>query len=451
MRCKSILAISLVLSLYGQGLAQARSAGKPIPAPTAKVASDVKAKDLGGHTKKGIAYLVSTQNEDGGWGEGEEAPGMGGAKGAKPSNVADTSIAVLALIRSGSTPSSGEHAKRVAKGLDFIAASIEKSDDKSLFVTDVRGTRVQSKIGVYVDTFLSSLVLAEAKGRMPDAVSEKRIGNALDKVIGKIESNQKADGTFEGNAGWASVLSTGIAGKSLNRARAAGAAVSDDSLRRAEGQAVASFDRSSGGFKSAGAGGLGASAPSDAGVPIYNTSAQLSSLQDANATNVVKEKEYKEVLADAKAPKAAKDQAKKELGRIEATREIKNEAVKSVVKSLENDQFISGFGSNGGEEFLSYMNISETLVAEGGSEWKKWDREIGDNLARVQNADGSWSGNHCITGRTFVTAAALLVLTTDRIGMNAQVKGSGASLETGKEPVKESVASKSWYEKIWNE
>ena len=32
----------------------------------------------------------------------------------------------------------------------------------------------------------------------------------------------------------------------------------------------------------------------------------------------------------------------------------------------------------------------------------------------VQNGDGSWTGHHCITGRTFCTAAALLVLMSDR-------------------------------------
>jgi len=37
-----------------------------------------------------------------------------------------------------------------------------------------------------------------------------------------------------------------------------------------------------------------------------------------------------------------------------------------------------------------------------------------DNLERIQNRDGSWSGHHCITGRTFCTAAALLVLLADR-------------------------------------
>ena len=37
-----------------------------------------------------------------------------------------------------------------------------------------------------------------------------------------------------------------------------------------------------------------------------------------------------------------------------------------------------------------------------------------ENLERVQNADGCWSGHHCITGRTFCTATALLVLMADR-------------------------------------
>ena len=40
--------------------------------------------------------------------------------------------------------------------------------------------------------------------------------------------------------------------------------------------------------------------------------------------------------------------------------------------------------------------------------------ELGRLLNRVQNDDGSWSGHHCITGRTFVTSAALMVLTIDR-------------------------------------
>jgi hypothetical protein len=38
-----------------------------------------------------------------------------------------------------------------------------------------------------------------------------------------------------------------------------------------------------------------------------------------------------------------------------------------------------------------------------------------ENLNAIQNEDGSWSGQHCITGRTFCTAAALMTLTVDRV------------------------------------
>ncbi len=45
-----------------------------------------------------------------------------------------------------------------------------------------------------------------------------------------------------------------------------------------------------------------------------------------------------------------------------------------------------------------------------------------ENLNRVQNDDGSWSGHHCITGRTFCTSTALLVLLADRTPVPVQVK-----------------------------
>ena len=49
------------------------------------------------------------------------------------------------------------------------------------------------------------------------------------------------------------------------------------------------------------------------------------------------------------------------------------EAQAAVVARLDDQQFMAGFGSNGGEEFLSYMNIAESLVVKGGEEWKRWD------------------------------------------------------------------------------
>ena len=68
------------------------------------------------------------------------------------------------------------------------------------------------------------------------------------------------------------------------------------------------------------------------------------------------------------------------------------------------------------------MHISESLRVKGGKEWQDFDKSMAENLGRIQNPDGSWSGHHCITGRTFCTATALLVLMADRAPL-PEIKG----------------------------
>ncbi|HEV2949820.1 MAG TPA: prenyltransferase/squalene oxidase repeat-containing protein [Gemmataceae bacterium] len=388
----------------------------------------VKPKALSQTVNKGLEYLISQQHENGGWGQGggwRTGQGGGRVEGAEvqdPPDVASTCIATLALVRAGNTPKEGKYAKNVAKAVDFICSHIEKSDKKTLFVTDVRGTQVQTKIGPYVDTFLSSLVLAEMKGRMPDDKSEKRMIAALNKTIGKIEDNLKEDGTFAGNDGWASVLSQGLCSKGINRARQAGAKVSDETLARSEKQATLGLDTKTGAFGAAAT--LPGGAPSDAGVSIYNSTAKGNSLQEAVNTNYSRKTEAKRILGDAKANKEDKAKAQKDLEHFAQIEKANDAAVAGLVNKLDDKQFIAGFGSNGGEEFLSYMNISETLLAKGGEEWQKWDKQVTENLERIQNKDGSWAGHHCITGRTFCSAGALLVLMADRapVPLAAKIK-----------------------------
>jgi hypothetical protein len=380
----------------------------------------VKPKPLSEVVEKGLAYLISQQHENGGWGQGGGwRSGKNGGRTPEnstsvedPPDVASTCMATLALLRAGHTPKEGKYAKNVVKAIEFICDHIEKSDQKTLYVTDIRDTQVQTKIGPYVDTFLASLVLAEMKGRMPDEKSEKRMITALNKTIGKIEDNLKEDGTFAGNNGWASVLSQGLCCKGLNRARQAGLQVKDETLARVDKQSALGLDTKSGEFGAAA--GLGAAAPSDAGVSIYNGAAKNSSLQDSVNTNRLREVDAKKVLADAKASKQEKTKAQKDLDHFAEVEKQNESAVAGLVKKLDDKQFIAGFGSNGGEEFLSYMNISETLLAKGGEQWQKWDKQVTENLDRVQNKDGSWAGQHCITGRTFCTSSALLVLMADR-------------------------------------
>lgn len=413
----------------------------------------VDPKPLSSNIQKGLEYLIAQQNANGGWGQGggwrtgdQNGGRVEGANVADPPDVGNTCIAVLALMRAGNTPTEGPYAKNVAKGIEFICANIEKADSASLYVTDVRNTQLQSKIGPFVDTFLSTMVLAELKGRAGDKL-EARLNAALNKTIAKIEKNQKDDGHFAGNNAWASVLSQGLASKGLNRAAQNGVVVPQAVLVREEKRVVASFDGQSGQFRTAGpamteasvAGRLGSvsgrpvagsitapaageAAPSDAGVAIYNSSANLAGFNDLAITRQDDKKRAKETLNKPNAPKEEREQAQRDIDRIEGFEKTAAQATKAVVQQLDNPQFVAGFGNNGGEEFLSFMNISETLLTKGGEEWKKWDKQISENINRVQDKDGSWNGHHCITGKTFCTAGALLVLMADRTPVPATAK-----------------------------
>ena len=201
----------------------------------------VKPKDLSAQVKKGLEYLIKAQQDDGGWNQGGGwRSGGGRVEGAKvedPSDIGNTCFALLALLRAGNTATEGEYKENVKKGLAFVILKVEKADKESLYVTDVRNTQLQSKIGPYVDTFLVNLVLAEFRGKSGD--QEKKLVAALEKTMTKIVRHQTADGGFAGNGGWAPTLSMGIANKSIARAKERGAVVDDVVLKRVLAQSTA--------------------------------------------------------------------------------------------------------------------------------------------------------------------------------------------------------------------
>jgi hypothetical protein len=152
----------------------------------------------------------------------------------------------------------------------------------------------------------------------------------------------------------------------------------------------------------------------DAGVRLYSLGQGASNAQDVVNSLRIDAEKAKKVLDDVK---ASKDEKKAAQDKVEALKkaETTNWAVqRELAANVSNPQFVAGFGSNGGEEFLSFLNISETLLVKGGKEWEDWDAKMVKGLEKAQDKDGSWAGHHCITGKTFCTAGALLVLMADR-------------------------------------
>jgi hypothetical protein len=391
--------------------------GTPVEQPAKVAAKPTKGKPLTKAAKAGLEWLAKHQLPKGGWGQGDEAATMGNSMQnmRDTANVADTSIAVLAFLRAGQTARVGDYQDVVQHGIDYVLAEVENSDDTTLKVTSTSGTRVQMKIGAYADTFVALVMLDEARGAMRDGVADQRVDKAIRKIVKKIERNQRDDGGWEGQ-GWAPVLSQALAAKGLNRAAQNGIAVQQAVLDRVEKRAQNAVTAQ------------GFAAGDGAGVELYGAAAASSTQRDSAATKQQNVKALKDRAA--KAARSNHNQSpdiptKSEIAHAEDEARASNVAAEKteaqLVARMSDDRFVGGFGNNGGEEFLSYMLLSETLLQKGGEQWAKWDERVSKLVTGIQNDDGSWTGHHCITGRTFCTAAALLLLMADRAPVQATI------------------------------
>ena len=286
------------------------------PAEPKKTAELPPPKPLGNEVGKGLAWLAKAQNSDGGWGQGggwrvnrQEGQGgrLEGDQIPDPSDIGNTAIALQAFLRAGTKLDSGEHSQVAAKAAAFLLTRLEADKEDSLYVTTVRDTQLQSKIGAYVDTFLAAQILSELKDRLPDPADEQRQVKLLDKVVAKIQEHQKDDGAFAGNNGWASTLSQGICSKAHNGAWAAGAKVDLAALEKDHNQNADGLDRASGVVASG--------AIADAGVEIYRYSATLGGMTGFAMNNVTRRADLEKTVNAPTASAPEKAKAKDELAK----------------------------------------------------------------------------------------------------------------------------------------
>ncbi len=342
--------------------------------------------------QRGVKWLISVQGKDGGWGQdgGETSYVRQGERLESNGNdVANTAVAAEALMHAGNTPTSGPYRENLVRAIGFILQHVEQSPADGLAVTDQTGTQIQRKLGPYIDTFLTSKLLAELDGNMGDARANARVRQSLQKCVAKVEKNQLKDGSWNIAGGWAPILGTSMASRSLYLAQQKGVAVSNDSLalvdsytKKANSQPVAAGTASA---RTVAVTGRPASVDMAA---VSAASAGVSLYQGA--------------------------QALEQLSRTDEDRRKNAREIDAIKGRLSDTKFVTGFGSMGGEEFFSYLNISDSLHRTGGPEWTRWNTDIKAKVLQLQNQDGTWAGHHCITGRVAVTSAAVLTLLADR-------------------------------------
>ncbi len=219
-----------------------------------------------------------------------------------------------------------------------------------------------------------------------------------------IQRSQNADGSVQGD-GWAGVLQSSFAASALESAKSVGAEVNDESLDLARDYQKANFDANTGSVATDRA----------AGVTLYAVSSSTrNSAAQAREVNERVERAKKE----GKVAKDAEVDSKtlEEVGYTPAEAEKMNTAwnVYNAAKTqAQADNVVSGFGNNGGEEFLSFLQTGESLVIAKDNSWKNWYGQTTGRLVEIQNQDGSWNGHHCITSPVFCTATSLLILSVN--------------------------------------
>ncbi len=353
-----------------------------------------------------LAWLVKAQQENGGWGGGSHARQDVRDPHGVPTDPGTTAFSAMALLRAGYGPGSGEHGKSVTRAIVYVVEAVEKATEDGPRITEVKGTQPQIKLGANVDTSLAAQLLSRALPRL-ERGSElaRRAGVALDKCVRKLERSQAADGSWK-DGGWAPVHQSSMANAALEGAAVAGRIVDAASLEKSRSYQQGNFDERSGRVRAGEA----------AGVELYALSgAQRASAPGAKAAYDALDQAKREgkLAQDAKVDEGTLTRAG--FGDKEARDGAK--AVRQSEKATERLQdptVLAGFGNNGGEEFLSYMLASESLVVTGGEPWTKWNAQMHERLAKIQNGDGSWSGHHCISSPVFCTAAVVLCLNTER-------------------------------------
>lgn len=405
---------SLVASLGLIGLCLTHGVDAAEPPSDAYALIHPTPVDVPDWADRGVAWLIAAQHQDGGWGAGSQAAQQIKDPHAVQTDPATTAFAALALLRVGNTASSGPQAPALARALAYLATAVETAPAEGGSITALRGTQIQGKLGPMIDTAMTAQALARA---LPTFASEDplraRVDAALSVCLERLQRSQQVEGHW-GGGGWAPVLQAATACSALELAQASGKTVDPDVLARArdwqKGNVRAPTTSIAPGAEGAVVDRAGTEAMS-AGVQLYAYSGgQRANAAEASAARALVDAAKKDGRLAADAPVDAVSLAK--MVSPERAKELAAAVVQSddqARRVIGDEQLLAGFGNNGGEEYLSYLMTTESLIIDRGESYDQWMAKMRTRLPKAQNQDGSWSGHHCITSPVFCTAAVVQV------------------------------------------
>lgn len=354
---------------------------------------------------RGLDWIARAQSKNGGWGAGSHDRQDVRDPHAVPTDPATTAMVAMAMLRSGTSLTEGVYAPQLRRALTHLLEATEESPASSYNITNLTSTQIQVKLGANIDVILTAQFLSNILDHTShDEALKARVQRCLNLCVAKIQRAQDKNGSIAGS-GWAGVLQSSFATNALEAAQAQGANVDNQALERARDFQKKNYDTKTGDVNT----------DMGAGIMLYSvTGSTRASAKEA--------RKVKEELARAKEDGRLSQSAPATAENLEKLGYAKDEALKystayevyeSAKVQSQRADVMDGFGNNGGEEFLSYLQTGESLIIGKDHSWKKWYDNVSGRLLNIQNNDGSWNGHHCITSPVFCTATCLLILSVN--------------------------------------
>lgn len=261
----------------------------------------------------------------------------------------------------GDSPARGPHAYELTNGLEYILKTASPSSGR-ITANDVCG------MGLLYDHACATLFLAEVYGmcRGDDDELMTRIREALVRACGYCERNQNKDGGW-GLDNRSDIAVTAMTWLALRSAHNAGIQIRKADMARLKGF-LGKCRIPQGGFSQFAGG-------QSEGQALYPTSAGLRILLGMGAA---------------------------EEGEVER-------CAKVLLRKTLGDEY----GGRISEwDYCGVFFAVQAAMHEGADFWASYFPKTRDHLVRIQNGDGSWTIEYCLSCRAYATALACIVLQT---------------------------------------
>ncbi len=349
---------------------------------------------------RGLTWILDAQHANGGWGAGSHRNQREMDPHKVSADPATTAMVAMALLRSGKSNTNGKLKAALDKANNFLLNAMEQAAPNEA-ITHLEGTQIQRKLGQNIDLVLTTQHLSNFLETL-DKQSEEytRVFNALNKGVDMVQYAMDDQGRSNG-AGWAGVLQSAYAANALESAQSQGVSVDGIRLKKAKEYQSKNYNPVSEKVET----------KDGAGIMLYSVSgsfranAQSSRKAKETIKKAYKNKEIDEVVV------SYENLRKAGLSEEEALElDTANKIYDSAKTVAQDREVMNGFGNNGGEEFMSFLQTGESLIINDDKEWKNWYDSMSATLTGIQNNDGSWNGHHCITSPVFCTATCLMIL-----------------------------------------